>query len=221
MTNIQQALDTILEQGCLPLFFHADLATCIGITDALYRAGVKAIEFTNRGEAAMANLEQLRQHIDANCPGMLIGVGTIKNEMQAEMYLQRGADFLVSPGLVVEVAHLCIDKNVLYAPGCMTPTEIMQAEAMHLPFIKLFPGNVLGPGFMSAIKELFKNLHFMPTGGVDATQESMKTWFDAGVSAVGMGSKLISKSRMDQKDYAGIEQATREVLTWAKAFKSA
>ncbi|HET6996457.1 MAG TPA: bifunctional 4-hydroxy-2-oxoglutarate aldolase/2-dehydro-3-deoxy-phosphogluconate aldolase, partial [Chitinophagaceae bacterium] len=148
----------------------------------------------------------------AEMPGLLLGVGTIKNLSSAEDYVKAGADFLVSPGLVPEVTAYAINKDIFYAPGCMTPSEIIAAENAGIQFIKLFPGDMLGPKFLSTIKEIFPKLLFMPTGGVDTTKENIEAWFSAGVVAVGMGSKLISKKLMEQKDYGTVEKMTREVL---------
>jgi 2-dehydro-3-deoxyphosphogluconate aldolase/(4S)-4-hydroxy-2-oxoglutarate aldolase len=152
-------------------------------------------------------------------PGLLMGVGTIKNLQQAEDYLKAGADFLVSPGFVAEVASYAVSKDIFYAPGCMTPSEIIAAENAGIKFIKLFPGNMLGPEFLSGIKDIFPKLLFMPTGGVDTTKENIEGWFQAGVCAVGMGSKLISKKLMEQKDYLTIEKMTREVLALISTIK--
>jgi len=142
----------------------------------------------------------------------MLGVGTIKTLQQAQDYMQAGADFLVSPGLVPEVAAYAASKEIFYAPGCMTPSEIIAAENAGIGFIKLFPGNMLGPDFLSSIKDIFPKLLFMPTGGVDTPKENIEGWFKAGVCAVGMGSKLISKKLMEQKDYLTIEKMTKEVL---------
>jgi 2-dehydro-3-deoxyphosphogluconate aldolase/(4S)-4-hydroxy-2-oxoglutarate aldolase len=131
---------------------------------------------------------------------------------QASDYLAAGADFLVSPGLVPEVASHCVANDIFYAPGCMTPSEIIAAENAGIKFIKLFPGNILGTEFLTTIKDIFPKLLFMPTGGVDTTKESIESWFNAGVCAVGMGSKLISKKLMEAKDYITIEANTRKVL---------
>ena len=148
-----------------------------------------------------------------------MGVGTIKNLKQAEDYMAAGADFLVSPGFVAEVANYAVSKDIFYAPGCMTPSEIIAAENAGVKFIKLFPGNMLGPEFLSTIKEIFPKLLFMPTGGVDTTRENIEGWFKAGVCAVGMGSKLISKKLMEAKDYATIESETKKVLELIQSIK--
>jgi 2-dehydro-3-deoxyphosphogluconate aldolase / (4S)-4-hydroxy-2-oxoglutarate aldolase len=220
MTKTQQISDAIVAQGILPLYFNADETVSVEVLKAVYRAGIKAIEYTNRGEAALANFTKLVEVRNAEMPGMLMGVGTIKNLQQAEDYMAAGADFLVSPGFVPAVAAYAKDNDIFYAPGCMTPTEIIAAENAGVGFIKLFPGNMLGPDFLSGIKDIFPKLLFMPTGGVDTTQENISGWFKAGVCAVGMGSKLISKKLMEAKDYAAIENETRNVLAVLDAVRS-
>lgn len=209
----------IIEQGMLPLYFNPSEEITIDILRAIFKAGVKAVEYTNRGEAALSNFKKMVDIRNAEMQGMLLGVGTIKNLEQAEAYMAAGADFLVSPGFVPEVATYCVSKDIFYAPGCMTPTEIIAAENVGVKFIKLFPGNMLGPEFLSGIKEIFPKLLFMPTGGVDTTRENIEGWFKAGVCAVGMGSKLISKKLMEAKDYATIENTTREVIALIQSIK--
>jgi 2-dehydro-3-deoxyphosphogluconate aldolase/(4S)-4-hydroxy-2-oxoglutarate aldolase len=212
MSKSKQISDAIIAQGMLPLYFNADETVSIDILKAVYKAGVKALEYTNRGEAALANFKKMVVVRNAEMPGMLLGVGTVKNLQTAKDYMSAGADFLVSPGFVKEVADYAVANDIFYAPGCMTPSEIIAAENSGITFIKLFPGNMLGPEFLSGIKDIFPKLLFMPTGGVDTTRENIEGWFKAGVCAVGMGSKLISKKLMEQKDYLTIEKMTKEVL---------
>jgi 2-dehydro-3-deoxyphosphogluconate aldolase/(4S)-4-hydroxy-2-oxoglutarate aldolase len=212
MSKIQQVTDAIVAQGMLPLYFNADQEVTIEILSALYRAGIKAIEYTSRGEAALSNFTKMVEVRNAEMPGLLLGIGTIKNLQQAQEYHQVGADFFISPGFVPEVANYLIAKDLFYSPGCMTPSEIIAAENAGVSFIKLFPGNMLGPEFLSGIKDIFPKLRFMPTGGVDTTKENIESWFKAGVSAVGMGSKLISKPLMAAKNYATIEDETKKVM---------
>lgn len=219
MSKMQQVSDAIVQQRMLPLYFNADENVTIEILRAIYRGGVKAVEYTSRGETAFANFSKMVAIRNAEMPDMLLGIGTIKNLKQAEEYYNVGADFFISPGFVPEVAAFLKSKEVLYSPGCMTPTEIIAAENAGVKFIKLFPGNVLGASFLSAIKDIFPNLVFMPTGGVDTTKENIQEWFDAGVSAVGMGSKLISKQLMADKDYATIELETKRVLELVHSVK--
>jgi 2-dehydro-3-deoxyphosphogluconate aldolase/(4S)-4-hydroxy-2-oxoglutarate aldolase len=219
MNNNQQITDIIIDQGMLPLYFNADETVSVEVLRAIYKAGIKAVEYTNRGEAAFKNFKKLIEIKNNEMPGLMLGVGTIKNLEQAENYMAAGADFMVSPGFIKEVADYATTKNIFYAPGCMTPSEIIAAENSGIKFIKLFPGNLLGPEFLSSIKEIFPKLLFMPTGGVDTTKENIEGWFKAGVCAVGMGSKLISKKLMEAKDYETIEKNTKEVLEIIRSIK--
>jgi len=219
MSTIQNSIDVIVKQGMLPLYFNADESKSITILRTLYNAGIRAVEYTSRGPEALSNFKKMIEARNAEMPGMLLGIGTIKNLTQAETYFLEGADFFISPGFVPEIASFLISKEVLYAPGCMTPTEIIAAENAGVKFIKLFPGNILGPDFMSAIKDVFPNLIFMPTGGVDTTKQSIETWFNAGVSAVGMGSKLVSKELMEYGAYETIEKETKRVLDLIETIK--
>lgn len=219
MNSAEQVSDIIVKQGILPLYFNADETVSIEVLRAIFRAGIKAVEYTNRGEAALANFKKMVEVRNREMNGLLLGVGTIKNLQQAENYIAAGADFLVSPGFVKKVAKYATSKNIFYAPGCMTPTEIIAAENAGIKFIKLFPGDMLGPKFLASIKEIFPKLLFMPTGGVDTTKENIEGWFKAGVVAVGMGSKLISKQLMEAKDYSTIEKATQEVLELIQTVK--
>lgn len=219
MSRTQQITDAIVAQGILPLYFNPSEEVSLGTLKAIYKAGIKAVEYTNRGDAALSNFRKMGVLRNAEMPGLLLGVGTIKNMQHATDYMAAGADFLVSPGFVPEVAAYCVANDIFYAPGCMTPTEIIAAENAGIKFIKLFPGNMLGTELLTTIKDIFPKLLFMPTGGVDTTKESIESWYKAGVCAVGMGSKLISKKLMEAKDYASMETATKEVLTIIASIK--
>jgi 2-dehydro-3-deoxyphosphogluconate aldolase/(4S)-4-hydroxy-2-oxoglutarate aldolase len=212
MSKTQQITDAIIQQGILPLYFNPDETISVEVLRAIYRAGIKAVEYTNRGDEALNNFIRMTVVRNAEMPELLLGVGTIKNLKDAKNYMAAGADFLVSPGFVKEVAEYAVSKDIFYAPGCMTPSEIIAAENAGIKFIKLFPGNILGTEFLTTIKDIFPKLLFMPTGGVDITKENIEGWFKAGVCAVGMGSKLISKKLMEAKDYATIETETKKVL---------
>ena len=220
MSKIQKVSNAIVQQGMLPLYFNADEKITIEVLRAVYKAGIKAVEYTSRGETALSNFTKMVEVRNAEMPELLLGIGTIKNLQQAEEFLKVGADFFISPGFVPEVAAFLIPKDVLYSPGCMTPTEIIAAENAGVTFIKLFPGNMLGPDFLSGIKDIFPKLLFMPTGGVDTTKENIEGWFKAGVSAVGMGSKLISKQLMADNDYTKIESETKKVLSLIHSIKN-
>ena len=220
MSNTEHITNIIVEQGILPLYFNSDETVSIEVLRAIYKAGIKAVEYTNRGEAALKNFRKLIEVRDDEMADLMIGVGTIKNLDQAKDYMDAKADFMVSPGLIKKVVKYAIDKDIFYAPGCMTPSEIISAENAGIKFIKLFPGNLLGPEFLTSIKEIFPKLLFMPTGGVDTSKENLEGWFKAGVCAVGMGSKLISKKLMEARDYATIEKNTKEVLQIIGSTKS-
>ena len=212
MDKKAELLRLIPEQGILPLYFNKDTELSISILKALYDAGIRTVEYTNRGGAALKNFRQMRQVCDTELKGMYLGVGTIKDKNAAQAFIDAGADYIISPGLVEDAARVADENNMLWVPGCMTPTEIIRAEQLGAKMIKLFPGNILGASFLSAVKELFPDLLFMPTGGVDLDKENIAGWFKAGVCAVGMGSKLISKTLMESKDYNTIKEQTRLVL---------
>ena len=220
MSKSQQVSDAIVQQGMLPLYFNADETVSVETLRALFAAGIMAVEYTNRGDAALANFKKMVEVRNAEMPGMLLGVGTIKNMQQATDYMSAGADFLVSPGFVKEVADYAVANDIFYAPGCMTPSEIIAAENAGVKFIKLFPGNMLGPSFLSGIKDIFPKLLFMPTGGVDIDRANIEGWFKAGVCAVGMGSKLVSKDVMENKKYDELIASTKSVLEIIKSIRA-
>lgn len=212
MNSNQQLIDRIKEQGLLPLFYHADPLVCVEVVKALYAAGIRIVEFTNRGAQALSNLKQLHELRRQELPGLIIGAGTITSADQATRFLEAGADFLVSPVFDSDVCDVAYLQKVLWIPGCMTPTEIHVAAQAGIQLIKLFPGSVLGPGFVQAIRELFPGIQFMPTGGVEATVSNLQAWFKAGVVAVGMGSQLITKEALAAGDYGSISNHTANAL---------
>ncbi len=219
MSKKTDLLQLIPEQGILPLYFYKDTTVSLEVLKALYRAGIRAVEYTNRGAAALENFKKMRELCDAELPGMYLGIGTIKNGEAAQTFIEAGADFIICPGLIEEVASVADKNEMLWIPGCMTPSEIIRAETLGAKMIKLFPGNLLGPEFMSSIKPLFPGLLFMPTGGVDLDKENIAAWLKAGVCAVGMGSKLISNQLLEQKDYTKIEALTKQALEILKSLR--
>lgn len=216
MDKEAEIIKLIPQQGVLPLYFYKDTEVSIGVLKALYSAGIRTVEYTNRGEAALKNFRELRAVCDNELPGMYLGVGTIKNAETARAFIDAGTDYIISPGLVEDAIAVAKEAGMLWVPGCMTPSEIIKAEQLGAKIIKLFPGNLLGPSFLSAIKELFPDLLFMPTGGVEAEKENLSGWFKAGVCAVGMGSKLITKASLEGRDYEGIKNATLKALQLIK-----
>ncbi len=212
-------LQLIPQQGMLPLYFNKDTQTSIELLKALYTAGVRTVEYTNRGEAALANFKAMKAVCETELKDMYLGVGTIKNGEMAQTFIDAGCDYIICPGLVESVAKVADANNMLWVPGCMTPTEIIAAENLGAKMVKLFPGNIIGMAFMSAVKELFPNLLFMPTGGVDTSKENIEGWFKAGVCAVGMGSKLVSKEVMANKQYDLLIEETKKVMAIIKECK--
>ena len=207
-----EALKAIKQQGILPMFFNANASVSINILQALYRSGMRVIEFTNRGAEALQVYKKLKAERDAHFPDMLIGVGTIKTVDDAHTFIDAGADFIVAPGTIAEVGKIVVQAGLLWSPGCMTVTEIMVAEDNGSKLIKLFPGNLLSPSYIGSVKEIFPNVCFMPTGGVEPERDSIASWFKAGAVAVGMGSKLVSKPLMDAERYDTIEERSKHVL---------
>jgi len=212
MSDKNAILQSILDQGILPLFYWDSAEVSIEVTRVLYKAGVRALEYTNRGKAALENFRALKMALTIEAPDLYLGIGTIKTADEARAFIEAGADFIVAPIVNPEVAAVAAESDMLWIPGCMTPSEIIKAEELGAMFVKLFPGNLLGPGFMSAIKELFPDLSFMPTGGVEVNKENLSAWFKSGVVAVGMGSKLITKDILEKKDYATLTLKTQEAL---------
>lgn len=212
MKTKQEVLDSIVAQGMLPLFFYKDAGVSVEITRTLYKAGVRVFEYTNRGEAALENFKKLKEVQQNEMPDLHLGIGTIKSVHEADAFVNAGADFLVSPIVNPEVAKMAHERNMLWIPGCMTPTEIYTAQSNDAALIKLFPANILGPAFLTSIKELFRDQLFMPTGGVELEASNISTWFKAGVCAVGMGSKLISKQVLEEKLYDQLYTDTQTAI---------
>jgi 2-dehydro-3-deoxyphosphogluconate aldolase/(4S)-4-hydroxy-2-oxoglutarate aldolase len=217
MSKQQTIIEQVLQQKMLPLWYHDSREVSIEVLRALYAAGIKAVEYTNRGAAALDNFKAMRQIVNKEMPGMLLGIGTIKTTGDAENFIAAGADFIICPVVYPPVARIVEEADLMWIPGCLTPTEIFTAEMNGAKLVKIFPGSLVGPSYISAIKELFPGLLFMPTGGVDTTAENIKAWFSNGVCAVGMGSKLISKTILDNKDYTKITSLTKDVLSILQA----
>jgi 2-dehydro-3-deoxyphosphogluconate aldolase/(4S)-4-hydroxy-2-oxoglutarate aldolase len=194
-------LNSILTQGMMPLFFYEDVEVSLQIIRTLYKAGIRVMEYTNRAKPAYDNFKVIRKAIDKEMADLYFGIGTIKNVSEAEAFVDAGADFIVAPTINPEVAKVAHKHKLLWIPGCMTPTEIYAAQKSGAELVKIFPANVVGPGFISAVKEIFPGLLFMPTGGVEMTPDNISGWFHAGVSAVGIGGKLISKDILNNRLY--------------------
>ncbi len=213
MISMHITLTLLQKQKVLPLFYHADAEVCKGVVEALYHGGIRLIEFTNRGSEALARFTELSSLCKQSYPEMRLAVGTIASGKDAEDFIEAGADVLISPFWDDEVAVVAKNAGVLWIPGCMTPTEIHHAVQEGIQLIKLFPGNLLGTGFVEAIRPLFPNVHFVVTGGVDATADSVKQWLNAGIVAAGLGSKLITGEVMQQKQFSVLQEKVSLLLS--------
>jgi 2-dehydro-3-deoxyphosphogluconate aldolase/(4S)-4-hydroxy-2-oxoglutarate aldolase len=208
-------LNTILEQGLVPIFYHKDVQVAKHVVAACAAGGSRVVEFTNRGDFAFQVFREVSQHFSQVDPSVILGVGSVIDAPTAAMYMASGANFVVGPLLNPEIARLCNRRKIAYLPGCASLTEISQAEELGVEIVKVFPGgSVGGPPFVKAILGPCPWTRIMPTGGVDATEESIKDWFRAGAACVGMGSKLIRKDLVAAGDWAEITAKVRQVLAW-------
>ncbi|HSZ33739.1 MAG TPA: bifunctional 4-hydroxy-2-oxoglutarate aldolase/2-dehydro-3-deoxy-phosphogluconate aldolase [Puia sp.] len=218
MFKTEKIIQAIIEQGVLPLYFHPDETTSADVLEVLYSAGIRVVEYTNRGKQALKNFKALQKTFSRKFPDLILGLGTVLDTKTALKAIECGADFLVSPGYSKELARLANDKNILWIPGCITPTELMAARESGQGFVKIFPANTVGPVFINSIKEVFPDLLFMPTGGVESG--NIESWFRAGVSAVGMGSSLISRNQMEHKEIEKIRSNVEAILIQIAAIRS-
>lgn len=208
------------ESGMIPLFFHSDVELGKKVLRACYSGGARLLEFTSRGDFAHEVFAELNKFALAELPGMIMGVGSITDAGAASLYMQLGANFIVTPVLREDIALVCNRRKVLWSPGCGSLTEIARAEELGCEIVKLFPGSTYGPGFVKAIKGPSPWTDVMPTGGVSTEESNLRGWFDAGVTCVGMGSKLISKEILAQKDFKKLEEDVRKTLDIIKSVRS-
>lgn len=200
-----QVIQQMEESGMVPLFYHPDIDVAKSVLKACYDGGARLMEFTNRGDFALEIFIDLIKYAIAELPGMILGVGSVTDAASASQYMLAGANFVVTPVFREDIAIVCNRRKVLWSPGCGSLTEIATAEEMGCELVKLFPGSTYGPGFVKAIKGPQPWTSIMPTGGVSTEEDNLRGWFDAGVSCVGMGSKLISKEILANKDYATLQ----------------
>ncbi len=205
--------------GLVPVFNHHDIEVAKNVLDACYYGGIRIFEFTNRGENALEVFEALVKHAEKH-PDLILGIGTIFSVGDAKEFRAKGAQFIVSPAMIPELAEFCKSENVLWVPGCGTVTEIYQALQLGAKIVKAFPGNVLGPVFVKSVKAVYPNLPIMPTGGVAPSEENLKLWFEAGVTCVGMGSKLISQEILDSQDFKSLQNQVSNVLATVKTLRN-
>ncbi len=208
------------ETGLVPLFYHDDIEESKKVLKACYDGGARLLEFTNRGDFAHEIFSELNKYALKNLPGMILGVGSVTDAGAASLYMQLGANFIVTPVLREDIALVCNRKKILWSPGCGSLTEIARAEELGCEIVKLFPGGIYGPDFVKAIKGPCKWTSIMPTGGVSPTQESLEKWFKAGVTCVGMGSKLIAKNNNGEYNLNNIKILVKKSLDIIQNLKS-
>lgn len=210
-------LNTMVELGLVPVFYNADVEVAKKIVTACAAGGAKVVEFTNRGDFAPQVFLELSRHFAKADPSIILGVGSVIDAPTAALYIAYGTNFVVGPSLNPEVARLCNRRKVAYSPGCGSATEISEAEELGVEIVKVFPGSsVGGPGFVKSILGPCPWTRIMPTGGVDATEESIRAWFSAGVTCVGIGSQLVTKALVAAGDFDSISQKAAQVLQWIR-----
>ena len=206
-------LSAMIDQGVIPVFYHPDVEVCKKVIQACANGGAKCIEFTNRGEFAAHVFFEVTRHFAKADPSVIMGVGSVVDAPTAGIFIANGAKFVVGPLTNPDVAKLCNRRKIPYSPGCGSATEIGYAEELGCEIVKVFPGgSVGGPEFVKAMLGPCPWTRIMPTGGVDATEESLTKWFKASVACVGIGSNLITKELLAAKDYAGVENKVRETI---------
>ena len=211
---------TMKEVGMIPLFFNNDIELSKKVLKACYDGGAKLLEFTARGDFAHEIFRDLIKYTVKELPGMIMGVGSVSDAAQASLFISLGANFVVTPLLREDIATVCNRRKVLWSAGCGSLTEIARAEELGCEIVKLFPGDIYGPQFVKSVKGPQPWTSIMPTGGVSPTEENLKGWFDAGVTCVGMGSKLITKDIIASEDFAKLEMNVRKVLAIIKSLRS-
>ena len=204
---------TMEETGIIPVFYHPDIEIAKAVVKACYDGGIRAFEFTNRGDFAHEVFSELVKWASSACPDMVLGVGSIVDAPTASLYIQLGANFIVGPLLNPDIFKVCNRRQIAYSPGCATPTEIGLAQELGAEIVKVFPGgNVGGPSFIKNIKGPMPWSKIMVTGGVEPTEENLSAWFKAGATCVGMGSNLFPKEVLQRNDWKAITELCRRCL---------
>jgi 2-dehydro-3-deoxyphosphogluconate aldolase/(4S)-4-hydroxy-2-oxoglutarate aldolase len=218
-TNLE-VYNIIIEQGLIPVFYNSDFEIAKQIIKAIADGGCKIVEFTNRGDFAYEIFGKLVKYFEKEDPQLIFGVGSIVDSYTATLYINNGTNFIVGPILNPKIAKLCNKRGIPYSPGCGTLSEISKAEELGCVIVKLYPADLLGgPDFVKSILAPMPWVKTMPTGGVDITEKSINAWFNAGVVAVGIGSKLITKESVNSKNWSDISKNVENVLNLIKESK--
>lgn len=209
------------ESGMIPVFYHKDIDVCKEVLKACYEGGVRVFEFTNRGDFAHELFAQLVKFSNESMPDLILGAGSVIDGPTAAIFIQSGANFIVSPIINPDVAKVCNRRKILWSPGCGTLTEISYAEELGAEVVKIFPAQqVGGPEFVAAVKGPSPWTSIMPTGGVEPKEDNLRAWFKAGVHCVGIGSQLISKDIIASKDYKAISRITKDTIEMIKKIRT-
>jgi 2-dehydro-3-deoxyphosphogluconate aldolase/(4S)-4-hydroxy-2-oxoglutarate aldolase len=215
----QQIVAKMKELGLVPLFTHDDVSIAQQVIEAAYRGGVRVFEFTNRKknsfEVFVAMLDYCKKF-----PDLMLGIGTVMDGATTKKFIDAGAHFIISPILKLEMAEVCRAHDILWMPGCATLTEIVTAKEHGAQVIKVFPGSVLGPGFVSAIMPVVPDLQLMITGGVEPNEKNLTAWFKAGAMSVGMGSQLFTKEILERNDWGALERSVSDILQTIKKLRN-
>jgi 2-dehydro-3-deoxyphosphogluconate aldolase / (4S)-4-hydroxy-2-oxoglutarate aldolase len=210
-------LNKIIDTGLVPVFYHPDADTSTQVIQACFEGGAEVVEFTNRGEHAYSVFSTVAKRLKTNAPQVTLGAGSIIDPYTASLFINAGADFIVGPTFNPDIVKICNRLKIPYCPGCGTASEISTAEEAGVEIVKLFPGDLVGgPDFVKAVLGPMPWVRFMPTGGVDATLKSITDWFNAGVTAVGIGSNLIRKDWVKQGEFIKITELTANILSWIR-----
>lgn len=209
------------DTGVVPVFYHPDIEVAKKVLKACYDGGIRTFEWVNRGDFAHEIFSELNKFALKELPGMMAGAGSVVDEATTALYIQEGANFIVSPLLNENMARVCNRRKIMWAPGCGSVSEINKAEELGAELVKIFPASeVGGPSFVKAVKGPCPWTNIMPTGGVDTTRENLKQWFDAGVTCVGMGSKLFTRDIIEKGDYNELTNKVKELTNTINEIKT-
>lgn len=215
-----QIISAMKETGVVPLFTHDDIEEASAVLEAAYRAGVRVFEFTNRRKNSFEVFSELVKRRASRFPDLMLGIGTVMDGESAEAFIAAGADFIISPIIKPDMAPVCHRNGKLWIPGCATTTEVALAREHGAEVIKIFPGSVLGPSFVSSIIPVIPGLQYMITGGVEPTEENLSKWFNAGAMCVGMGSQLFTKQILVSRDWEELTRTIQTALVIVKKLKT-
>jgi 2-dehydro-3-deoxyphosphogluconate aldolase/(4S)-4-hydroxy-2-oxoglutarate aldolase len=211
MRNPSPFIQRMHAGGMMPIFFHPEEKVCLELVGAAYEGGVRVIEMVNRGKEAKAIFPKVKKLVD-QLPGMYLGVGTIYHPVEAELFLDMGAEFIVAPVMNPALGEYCAGVGVPWIPGCGTVSEVFFAQELGAELVKMYPANLLTPAFIAAVHAVMPKIELIPTGGVEPTLSSIKSWFDAGALCVGMGSQLFRKEDIAAGNYTKISETIAQVM---------